>query len=74
MSAREVQIVLARVGYCEEATSLALLHALDLDVVFDLLVDKYLSALVAEQEYVKDSQSSGQLSMMCIELENIRKC
>jgi hypothetical protein len=50
MSVREVQIMLARLGYCEEATSLALLHGLDLDVVFDLLVDKYLGALAAEQE------------------------
>ncbi|KAG0223185.1 hypothetical protein BGX31_008649 [Mortierella sp. GBA43] len=50
MSVREVQIMLARLGYCEEATSLALLHGLDLDVVFDLLVDKYLGALAAEQD------------------------
>ncbi|ORY95107.1 nucleoporin Nup120/160-domain-containing protein [Lobosporangium transversale] len=50
MSARETQLLLVQRGCYEEATSLALMHDLDLDIVFKLLVDKYLSDLRLEQE------------------------
>lgn len=55
--------MLARLGYVDEATSLALLHDLDLDVVFSLLVDKYLGALAAEQEYVEPFQPASLVAM-----------
>ncbi|KAI1313010.1 hypothetical protein EDD11_002788 [Mortierella claussenii] len=50
MTARETQLLLVQRGYFEEATSLALAHDLDLDIVFKLLVDKYLSDLRLEQD------------------------
>ena len=50
MNEREAEILLVRQGHYDDATSLALLYNLDLDVVFDHLVDRYLSALCNEQE------------------------
>ncbi|KAF9961490.1 hypothetical protein BGZ70_008276 [Mortierella alpina] len=50
MREREAQILLVRQGHYDEATSLALLYDLDLDVVFNHLVDRYLAALSNEQE------------------------
>lgn len=50
MTEREAQILLVRQGHYDDATSLALLYDLDLDVVFDHLVDRHLSALSIEQE------------------------
>ncbi|KAG0347833.1 hypothetical protein BG004_006856 [Podila humilis] len=50
LDARDTGILLTRLGFTDEATSLALLYSLDLDFVFDSLVDRYLNALFAEQE------------------------
>ncbi|KAF8943067.1 hypothetical protein BGZ52_011955, partial [Haplosporangium bisporale] len=50
LDARDTSILLVRYGYIDEATSLALLFNQDLDIIFDSLVDKYLTALTTEQE------------------------
>ncbi|KAF8932192.1 nucleoporin Nup120/160-domain-containing protein [Dissophora ornata] len=50
MCARDAEIMLVRLGYFDKATSLALLWELDLDVVFNALVDRYLDALRFEQD------------------------
>ncbi|KAF9111598.1 hypothetical protein BGX27_004688 [Mortierella sp. AM989] len=50
MTPRETQLLLVQCGNYEVATSLALLHNLDLDIVFKLLVDKYMCDLKLEQD------------------------
>ncbi|KAF9358568.1 hypothetical protein BGX26_001405 [Mortierella sp. AD094] len=50
MTPRETQLLLVQCGNHEVATSLALLYNLDLDIVFKLLVDKYLCDLRLEQD------------------------
>ncbi|KAF9577468.1 hypothetical protein BGW38_007299, partial [Lunasporangiospora selenospora] len=50
MDARNTEVMLVQCGDYDEATSLALLYDLDLDVVFDFLVDKYLGALAVERD------------------------
>lgn len=42
--------MLLRRGYQDMATSLGLLYRLDLDIVFNSLVDSYLLALSSEQK------------------------
>ncbi|KAH7034357.1 nucleoporin Nup120/160-domain-containing protein [Linnemannia elongata] len=49
LTPRETQAMLLRRGYHDMATSLALLYQLDLDIVFNSLVDSYLVALSSEQ-------------------------
>lgn len=50
LTPRETQAMLLRRGYHDMATSLALLYQLDLDIVFNSLVDSYLVALSSEQK------------------------
>lgn len=50
LTPRETQVMLLRRGYQDMATSLGLLYQLDLDVVFNSLVDSYLVALSSEQK------------------------
>ncbi|KAF9340332.1 hypothetical protein BGZ91_002542 [Linnemannia elongata] len=49
LTPRETQAMLLRRGYHDMATSLGLLYQLDLDIVFNSLVDSYLVALSSEQ-------------------------
>ncbi|KAF9143575.1 hypothetical protein BGX30_000102 [Mortierella sp. GBA39] len=49
LTPRETQAMLLRRGYQDMATSLGLLYRLDLDIVFNSLVDCYLAALSSEQ-------------------------
>ncbi|KAF8944515.1 hypothetical protein BGZ47_004142 [Haplosporangium gracile] len=50
LTPRETQAMLLRRGYQDMATSLGLLYQLDLDIVFNSLVDSYLVALSSEQK------------------------
>lgn len=50
LTPRETQVMLLRRGYQDMATSLGLLYQLDLDIVFNSLVDSYLVALSSEQK------------------------
>jgi len=50
LTPEETIIMLVRTGCVDTATSLAVQYGLELDVVFDYLVDKYLSAVAQEQE------------------------
>ncbi|KAK3835045.1 MAG: nucleoporin Nup120/160-domain-containing protein [Linnemannia gamsii] len=57
LTPRETQSMLLRRGYYDMATSLALLYQLDLDIVFNFLVDCYLTALSAEQNELSQDWS-----------------
>ena len=50
MTPEETVIMLVRAGNYDAATSLAMQYNLELDVVFDHLVDRYLAAIAVEQE------------------------
>ncbi|KAF9152617.1 hypothetical protein BG015_004987 [Linnemannia schmuckeri] len=65
LTPRETQAMLLRRGYQDMATSLGLLYQLDLDIVFNSLVDSYLVALSSEQNAAVDrAQSAAALVML----------